>query len=570
MDLHIIDPESQQHFISTTPSLMSLAGLSRADQQKLDEERFREMGLSDPPLDGLAIDVPDEDDGSVEEEEGSIAEEDGSDVEDISEDEYKEATEVLPELRVERYDEDYALDSDVDRLEPADSIDGSEADKEDIGGESGEGPYAGEEDPGQVYKDSAKVRIEAAIHIREDLATFLQEKSPPKDAINATKLSRPSTPYNYSYSSDDEDAEKPSDPTDYFESGSDVSPKKGLSGYLNRPLPRLPFLPRKSSLRKASLPLQDHKPSFSDMSQAQSNSSSPEISPSISVRAEQGSPSPKFSIGQIVTHSGNARLVYTPPQSKRDSSDSRGTIRSNSPATVSPEPTSKLDSQTVIDLTQTPPSKQQIEDAAHYLTPEEQSTIGIAISPPSPYANHNNDGTTNQFTPLPPPLFLNRHTTDPQKKAPRIPSSDTDQLQQARGTTLSPISEYSTPIGTPETANQRSTSALDSLFNPSTASIRERRFALLNKVPSQLSIIIPTPEMALDRQRSETEDERRLAAEILEEGNGDSEVEEEGYDSSRQPRRRPKYDNLKEMPRDREMDGEEGVLEGEWLCGTRE
>jgi hypothetical protein len=557
---------------------MSLAGFSREDQHELDEERFREMGMSDPPLDRLAIEIPDEEDGSMVEEDGYRAEE-------TDDDEYEGATEESPELKVERYDDDYVLESDIDdKLEPADSIDGSDADKEDNGGESCEGPYAGEEDPEELYEDSNTVRNETAVDIRQDLTAFLQEtkapiasNSPPKDAITSIKLSRPSTPYNHLYSSDDEDVKKPSKAADQFDLDSELSPKKDTSGYLNRPLPTLPFLSRKSSLRKSSVPLYDHRPSLSDMSQAQSNSSSSEVSPSISVRAEKGSPSHKFSIGQLVTHSGNAKLVDTPPQSKRDSSDSRGTGRSNSPATASPEPTSKLNSLIVAALTQTPPSKPQIDDSAHYQTLEEQSTIGIAISPPSPYANHNNDGTTTHFTPLPPPIFLNRQTTDPQKKAPRVPSSETEQPQHVRGTTLSPISEYSTP---PETHNQRSTSPIDSLTSPYTRSIRERRFALVNKVPARLSIVIPTVEMAREKEKSDAEEQRRqLAVEMEEEiQKGDDmeqnqisevEVEVEGYDASRQPQRRPKYDNLKENPpRKKELEVDEEVLEGEWLSGV--
>jgi len=559
MDLHIIDPDSQQQLISTTPSLMSLAGLSREDQHELDEERFREIGISDPPLDGLAIEIPDEDDGFM------VAEND--------DDEYKEDIKETPELMIERYDDDYVLDSDTDeKLEPTESVDGSDADKEDNGGESGEGPYAGEEDQEEIYEYSDTTRSETAVDIRENLKAFLQENkapmsatSPPKVTIYAAKLERPLTPYNHSYSSDEEEIQNPS--MLHFDTDSEPSPKRNTSGYLNRPLPTLPFLPRESALRKSSL--HDHRSSLSDISQAQSNSSSPEVSPSISVRAEAGSPLNIISIGQLVKHSGNAKLVLTPPQNKRESSDSKGTARSDSPATASPDPTSKVGTLLVTALNQTPPSKSHVDDSAHYLTPEEQHPIGIAISPPSPYANHNNDGTTGHFTPLPPHTFFNRRTTDPQKKTPRVPSSDPE---PACGATLSPISEYNTPMSTPETHKQKPDSPIDCHNSPTTQSIRDRRFALVNKAPSRLSIIIPTVEMALEKERSDAEGKCQKPE--MEEVDVEVDVQVEGYDASRQPRRRPKYDNLKEAPlQKKEEEGEtlkENVFEGELLPGETE
>jgi hypothetical protein len=85
--------------------------------------------------------------------------------------------------------------------------------------------------------------------------------------------------------------------------------------------------------------------------------------------------------------------------------------------------------------------------------------------------------------------------------------------------------------------------------------------------------------MAREKEKSDAEEKRRqLAVEVGEEKEkgddmeqdqkSEGNVEVEGYDASRQPRRRPKYDNLKEMPPRKKVEAEGDVLEGEWLSGV--
>jgi hypothetical protein len=565
-ELHIVSPTRAQQLIPTTPSLVSLAGLSRDAQFHLDEERFREMRISDEPGYGRVIEPGDEQDEPTDE----------------SNEEEDEGEDASEELIIEKYDDDFIFSSDIDdrNKHPA-SVDGSDADKEDNGDGFGEGLSAGEEDKQVMHQDSkpawnTDAFITSPGRVVTDQGPRVPDPStdldPGEGTSDSSKLEqRPPTPY---YVSDADEGGNETALIDDSGSGNEISPKKTTFSYLNRPLPPPPV--HKSSLRKSFLSkvLSNNKASPSDMSQAQSssaNSSSSEVSLTTSVRAHSGSPiTPKLNIARVVKHSGIAKLVDTPPRSMRDSAESIATSRSASPVAASLKPISKFST-----LGRAAPSRPP--PPVYYYDDDEDYPIGTAISPPSPYSPQNDQNEQTHFTTLPPPVVFDRHNTDPQKKSPRDAFKEVEQQsEQQPGTRLSPITENSTPASTPLADKQAPypASLIDSYAKSSIRPIRERRIAAQNMsnpgrvAPVNLRIIVPigeddeSPRNATVERHSEGEYKQRA---YVYENPGSEPLH-------RQPRRVSGFTDLKSTPPKKKEEDGEGSVESkspaEWLKGA--
>lgn len=496
-DLQIVSRDDIQHLIPPSPSLVSLAGLSREAQFHLAEERFKEMGVADEPQYGLALEHVDEEDENEEEDEDEEEEEE-------EDNNIKDGDELSDEAGIEKYDDDFVFSSDIeDNNEHTASIHGSDADKEDNGQGLGKEVSAGEGE--EEYESSGQLPTQGGnIKISENLShAFPKVPDFPTDYAEATSDQlkpdpRPQTPY---YISDGDELGDESTLINEQELPKEISPPKKVTiPYLDRPLPPPPpsHPVRKSSLRKMffNKMLPDKKGSAPEMSQAQSSSarsSTSEVFLVPSVHVHVRSPTtPKVNIARIVQHSGVARLVETPPKDKRGSMDSLASSRSPSPGTAHSKSSTH---EHHAPPSRTVPPTPTIEAYDETFTAEEDYPIGTAISPPSPYSQPKTQYPQGHFTTLPPPIIFNRYTTDPQKKSPRDAFQEIEKEQQAQRNFLS----VSDP-GTSRDETSYPTSVIDSYTNPVARSIRERRAAARNislpipAPPANLRIIVPIGE----------------------------------------------------------------------------
>lgn len=556
-----------------TPSLVSLAGHSRAEQYQLHEERFREVEVSGSSADQkLAVNQDD------------FAEERSEEEDEVDEvNEVDEVDEASEDPAIEKYDDDYYFSSDIDdRHEHPVSPGSSDADLEDNVDGLGEVPSAGEGKHQFAYQNLRS--FWDAEFSNNIAARLLADQAPSGPAVLTDPgefVTKPSiveqgylTPH---YASNGDDLDSKSTMKAISKPEIDVLSQKMPASYLNRPLPTPPV--RKSSFRKSFLSkvLANNKPSHSDTSEAQSgsaNSSISELPLTTSVRAQSNSP--KLDVARAVKHSGIAMLIDTPPRSKRDSVESTTSSRGASPAiTTSFVPMPRFSS-----LGRPAAHLRPMSNTDEYYpspTSEEEYPIGTALSPPSQYAQHQTVQGLYPTT-LPPPEIFDSQNTDPQKKSPRDAFNEAE--QQQRGTALSPVSERSFSASEPD-VHIPSLYTASSIASSSNRSIRERRLAAQHKsgpfraTSVNLRVIVPIVE--------EEDKPAHVRGERPSAGEQEQEKENKVYmyeiptsaPQLRQPRRVSGVDNLsvrnlKSTPPKNKEDGEERVKSraaAEWLKG---
>ena len=544
---------------------MSLAGLSRVDQYRLDEERFREIEKSSKSANRSSLKLAVDQDDLTEE---SDEEKDEADEDEVDEDEVDEASE---DQAFEKYDDGIRFSSDIDdRHEHPVSADGSDADLEDNGDVLGEVASAGEVKH-QFANRNLKPFWDAEIS-GNSAGRLLADQAPrgpdvvtdPGEYVNESSVVEQGdlTPYSIS---DGDDLGNKSTMIVISKPDIEVSSQNMTVSYLNRPLPTPPV--RKSSFRKSFLSkvLANNKLSHSDMSQAQStsaNSPLSELPATAYVRAQ--SDSPKLDVARVVKHSGIAKLIDTPPRSKRDSVNSFTSSRSASPATVA----SLASMPRYSSLGPAAPPRPRPSSDEYYLSPTsgEEYPIGTAICLQSPHAR---DQTVHRhyFTSLPPPKVFGSQNTDPQKKSPRDAFFEAEQQQQ-RGTPLSPVSEKSVPGSIPD-VDIPDLDIATSIDSSSNRSIRERRMAAHHKsgtgaaAPANLRIIVPNGEEeerpAYVRGERHSEGEKEHTVHIYEIPASAPQL--------RQPRRVSGLHNLKLTPPKSGGERVQSRLSAKWLQG---